>query len=174
MDLTPFHKLDIVLVCGLPKAGKSHFSRRYFQGTERRRINRREIRKSLYEMTHFGEKWLPEFFNEDEEALVKHTESRLLEHLLNQNTQILVDNISVTAGSRVRYIDLSTRYRKTIGCIFLDTPVRVCLNRNSRADTPLMETVITNLYAKKEIPTESEGFDRTLIIDNYWLDRENK
>jgi transcriptional regulator of acetoin/glycerol metabolism len=48
--------LDIVLVCGLPGSGKSHFSREYFQDSERDRVNRKEIHRMLYEMIHFGKK----------------------------------------------------------------------------------------------------------------------
>ena len=57
VDLGKLQNLDIVLVCGLPGSGKSHFARTFFLKSGRKRVNRKEIRRHLFEMTSFGQKW---------------------------------------------------------------------------------------------------------------------
>ena len=57
MDLERFQNLDIIVVCGLPGSGKSHFAGAHFSGSGRLRVNRKELRRLLFEMTHFGQKW---------------------------------------------------------------------------------------------------------------------
>jgi len=167
MDLTKFHSLDIILVCGLPGSGKSHFSRTFFRDTGRKRINRKEIRRLLYEMTTFGEKWSEELFNKHDESLVKHVERKMLEHLLQNKQKVLIDNTSVTSSSRKTYIDAAKQLRKTIGVIFLKIPVQKCLERNRSREDPIPDMVISNLSAAMELPKREEGFEEVLVIDNY-------
>jgi len=47
MDLRRFQDVDLVMVCGLPGSGKSHFAKTYFQASGRKRVNRKEIRRLL-------------------------------------------------------------------------------------------------------------------------------
>jgi len=167
MDRTRFDQLNMILVCGLPGSGKSHFSRSYFQNTDRKRINRKEIRRHLYEMLNFGAKWSEEYFNESDEFLVKHVERKTIEHLLQGNQKLLVDNTSVTRSSREAYVQLAKRMRCSVGVIFLDTPLKLCLERNMQGHDPIPAVALTNLSAALELPTEDEGFREVLIIDNY-------
>lgn len=96
MDLTKMHSLDIILIAGLPGSGKSQFAKTNFQSADRQRINRKEIRKMMYEMAHFGDAWKESYFNDHDEILVKHVERKIIEHLLQINKKVLIDNISVT------------------------------------------------------------------------------
>jgi len=57
MDLGRFQGIEIVLVCGLPGSGKSHFARTHFLQSGRKRINRKELRRLIFEMSNFGRKW---------------------------------------------------------------------------------------------------------------------
>ncbi|PKL16057.1 MAG: hypothetical protein CVV49_18255 [Spirochaetae bacterium HGW-Spirochaetae-5] len=166
-DLSSFHQFDIILVCGLPGAGKSHFSRREFMDKGRKRINRKEIRRLLYEMTNFGERWSEQDFSSVDEHLVKHTERKIIEHLLGSGEKILVDNTSVTTDSRKLYARIAERMNKSAGVIFLDTAVSVCMERNRHIDDPAPESVISKLAASKSLPVKSEGFKGILIVDNY-------
>lgn len=167
MKLQPFYELNIVLVCGLPASGKSHFSRRYFDRDERKRVNRKEIRKSLYRMTQFGREWREEYFDTGDEGLVKHVERRILEHLLHSGERVLVDNTSVSAASRRSYLNLARQMHRTIGVIFLHTPLKRCLERNGERTYQVPEVAISNLAAGIELPRADEGFDELLIIHEY-------
>ncbi len=167
MDLTKFNDLDIVVVCGLPGAGKSHFSKAYFEKTNRQRVSRSEIRRFLYEMTHFGAAWQTELFKEESEFLVKHTERKILEQLLQEKQKVLIDNTSVTVDSRKRYLELARTLKKSIGALFIHNPVQVCLKRNKQNKFGVPDIVISNLSTHIELPSTKEGFKEVMIIKDY-------
>jgi bifunctional polynucleotide phosphatase/kinase len=144
MDLSPFESLDVVLVCGLPGSGKSHFCRSRFQSSGRLRVNRKEIRRLLYEMLAFGKK--------------------IIEHLLQNRQKVLIDNTSVSASSRKSYVAIAQGMRKSIGLVFLDVPARRCLEQNRLREDPVPEMVISNLAAAVDPPRQDEGFQEVLIL----------
>ncbi|MEW5816004.1 MAG: ATP-binding protein [Spirochaetota bacterium] len=164
MDLSRFHSLDIVLVCGLPGAGKSYFSKKFFADSGRKRINRKEIRRLLYEMMMFGEKWKEEYFNEHDEFLVKHVERKILEHLLQNKNRVLLDNSSVTSSSRKIYSTIARQLNRSIGVIFLNASLKKCLERNRSREDFIPEVVVTNLSLTIELPKREEGFKEILIL----------
>ena len=166
-DLSKLLKLDIILVCGLPGAGKSYFSRKEFKGAGRKRVNRKEIRRMLFEMTNFGEKWSEQNFSSVDEHLVKHTERKMIEHLLTSGEKVLVDNTSVTPASRSLYVKIAKSMNKTIGVIFLDTDVSICIERNRLLEDPSPERIIARISAEKTLPVKSEGFNDILVLTEY-------
>ena len=167
MDLGRFQNLDVVLVCGLPGSGKSHFAGTHFAAGGRKRVNRKEIRRLLFEMTNFGKKWAETEFASNDEFLVKHVERKIIEHLLQTKQKILVDNTNISAESRKPFVAIAHQAGRSVGAIFLDTPVIRCLERNrARADS-LPERVISQLAAEKELPRPDEGFKEVLVIESY-------
>ena len=167
MDLNQFQNIDVVLVCGLPGSGKSHFARTHFLKSGRKRVNRKEIRRMLWEMTNFGEQWSEKVFAASDEILVKHVERKIIEHLLQSKQKLLVDNTSISADSRRQYLAVARQAGKSIGAIFLDTPVIRCLERNRSRPDSLPESVISNLAAGLEVPEIAEGYRAVLVLDSY-------
>lgn len=167
MDITRFKTLDALLVCGLQGAGKSHLAKSYFAGGGRKRVNRKEIRRLLYGMMNFGEPWKEEYFNDHDEILVNHVERKIVEHLLQNRQPVLIDDTNVTADARAEYVTAAKRLGRTIGVIFLDLPLKVCLERNRSREDQLSESIITNLYAQLELPSREEGFKELLILKSY-------
>ena len=167
MDLSNFHPLDIILVCGLPGSGKSEFSRQFFADSGRDRVNRKEIHRLLYEMIHFGKRWTEMEFDALDEHLVKHVERKIIEQLLQNNQKVLVDNTSVSESSRKAYISIAHQMRKSIGAIFLHTPPATCLQRNREREDPVPERVISNLAAEIDLPGTAEGFKEVLVLKDY-------
>ncbi|TVQ40287.1 MAG: ATP-binding protein [Spirochaetaceae bacterium] len=167
MKLEPFYQLDVVLVCGLPASGKSHFSERFFHRDNRKRVNRKEIRRNLHQMFEFGEQWKEEYFDNSDEGLVKHVERRILEHLLHSGKRVLVDNTSVSVSSRKSYLAIAHQMQKSIGVIFLNTPLKRCIERNNERALHVPDVIIANLSAAAELPRADEGFDERLIINEY-------
>jgi predicted kinase len=167
MELSRFQNLDIVLVCGLPGSGKSHFAGTHFKDSGRQRVNRKEIRRFLFEMTHFGAAWTEKEFASNDVFLVNHVERKIIEHLLQEKQKLLLDNTNISVESRKPYIALAHQAGKSIGAVFLDTPVIKCLERNrGRADS-MPETVISRLAAEKQLPDVAEGFKDVLVIASY-------
>jgi predicted kinase len=167
MELTRFQNLDIVLICGLPGSGKSHFARTHFQQSGRKRVNRKEIRRLLFEMTSFGQKWSEKDFATTDEFLVGHVERKIIEHLLQTKQKLLIDNTHVSRESRKPYVGIARQAGKSIGAIFLDTAVITCLERNRGREDAIPERLISRLAAEKELPEVSEGFKDVLVLDAY-------
>ncbi|MGA2974754.1 MAG: AAA family ATPase [Spirochaetia bacterium] len=167
MDIHRFQGFDIVLVCGLPGSGKSHFARTHFLQSGRKRVNRKEIRRLLFEMTTFGQKWSEKEFASNDEFLVKHVERKIIEHLLQAKQKLLIDNTNISTESRKQYLTIAHQTGKSIGAIFLDTPIIRCLERNRSREDAIPERVISNLAAEKELPEVSEGFKDVLVVDTY-------
>jgi tRNA uridine 5-carbamoylmethylation protein Kti12 len=167
MDLAKFQPLDIILICGLPGSGKSQFSKQFFADSGRDRVNRKEIHRLLYEMIHFGKKWTEKEFDALDDFLVKHVERKIIEHLLQNNQKVLVDNTSVSESSRRTYLGIAHQMHKTIGAIFLHTPPATCLERNRGREDPVPERAISNLAATIDLPRTEEGFKELLIIKDY-------
>jgi predicted kinase len=167
MELARFQNLDIILVCGLPGSGKSHFARARFQQSGRKRVNRKEIRRLLYQMTNFGQAWSEKDFDTNDEFLVGHVERKIIEHLLQEKKKLLIDNTHVSRESRKHYVAMARQAGKSIGAIFLDTAVITCLERNRGRADAIPERVISRLAAEKELPETSEGFKEVLVLDTY-------
>jgi tRNA uridine 5-carbamoylmethylation protein Kti12 len=172
-DFSKMHIFDIILVCGLPSSGKSYFARHEFATKERRRISRKEIRRFIYEMTNFGDKWSEQLFSSVEEPLVKHTERKMIEHLLSIGEKVLVDNTSITVDSRKLYTTIASRLNKTIGVIFIDADINRCIMRNRNSKDPIPENILPNLSAKKSLPDKREGFDAVMIVPDSALENQS-
>lgn len=164
MDLSKFDRLDIVLICGLYGSGKNEFAAKHFLGKDRSRISRSDIRKNMYEMTHFGEKWEAGLFSEENDALVKHIERRIVEHFLHLKKSILIINTYLTKKSRHGMIEAAHQMKKTVGAIFLNRSLDECLERNKRNVVVVPQEVIYNMHHRIEIPEKSEGFDEVAVV----------
>jgi predicted kinase len=164
LDLEELFYLDIVLICGLPACGKSQFAKTHFKSQDFKRINRKEIRRLLYEMTNFEDPWSEKEFSSVDEGLVKQIERKLLENLLQNDQKILVDNTSVSIASRKSYIQLASQFKKSIGVVFMNTPVQTCMERNRKKTDPVPERIISNLAAAIELPDSREGFKEIAVI----------
>jgi predicted kinase len=167
MDAQRFQGLDIVLVCGLPGSGKSHFASSHFKDSGRMRVNRKEIRRLLFEMTMFGKKWTEKDFASTDEFLVNHVERKIIEHYLQKKQKLLIDNTNISVDSRRQYLTIARQAGRSIGAIFLDTPVLRCLERNRAREDSQPERLISSLAAEKELPEASEGFKEVLVLDSY-------
>ena len=167
MELGRFQNLDMIVVCGLPGSGKSHFAGAHFSGTGRLRVNRKELRRLLFEMTHFGQKWTEKDFASSDEFLVGHVERKIVEHFLQGHKKLLIDNTSMSRESRKQYLTIARQTGKSIGAIFLDTPAARCLERNRSREDSVPERVISNLEAEKELPDIDEGYKEVMIVTGY-------
>ncbi|HET6452744.1 MAG TPA: AAA family ATPase [Spirochaetia bacterium] len=167
MDVQRFQALDIILVCGLPGCGKSHFAGANFGGTGRLRVNRKELRRLLFEMTHFGQKWSEKEFASSDEFLVSHVEKKIIEHFLQNHKKLLIDNTNMSRESRKHYVLIARQMGKTVGAIFLDTPIATCMERNRSREDAMPERLISNLAAEKELPEAAEGYREVLVVTGY-------
>lgn len=169
MTLEHFRKADMIIVCGLPGSGKSHFAGMYFRKSGIKRVNRKEIRKNFFEMFHFGEKWSDDKYHRVDESLVKYVEKKTIEHLLQAGEKVLIDNLSVSASSREMYTAIAAKNRKIISAIFINTDMATCIKRNRErsVDDVVPDHVIASLVADIQFPDKREGFKDVLVIEKY-------
>ena len=66
----------------------------------------------------------------NDEFLVKHVEKKIVEHFLQNHQKLLLDNTNISVESRKPYIAIAHQTGKSIGVVFLNTPVSQCLQRN--------------------------------------------
>ena len=107
----------------------------------------------------------PFVVDEHDEALVKHVERRIIEHLLHEGERVLIDNTSVTAESRSNYLKLASHYHKRAGVVFIQTPVHTCIERNQNHEDHIPDSVVVNLFASIEVPNHFEGFEKVLVVE---------
>ncbi len=154
--------MDILLVCGLYGSGKNQFAEKYFRHADYNRVSRNEIRRLIFEMTHFGERWQSEKFSEEDDVLVKHIERKILEHYLHNKRKVLVINTFATGKSRQRFVALAKEYKRTIGAVFINMPLEYCLSRYKEHNPTLPEIVLRSMATRIELPQKKEGFSEIL------------
>lgn len=167
MDLTAINTADIIMLGGLYGAGKSSFAKKYLYGKGRYRISRSEIRRHIYEMAHFGETWSGDKFSEEDDALVKHVERKMMEHYLHNKRKILLVNTFMSVKSRAGFLNIAKDTNHSISIIFLDTPLEKCNVQNNEEKSGVPSRVIYELNFKKELPATKEGFSKVMIINDY-------
>ena len=158
-------KLDVLLICGNYATGKSTLANKYFRSWKR--VNRNEIRRFLKSMMEHGAPEEEADFSPEMEHLVHHIELTIIKYLLEKNEKVLIDNTSVTRKSRKRYVQEVQRFGKSIGCVFIDAPVQLLLQRNAARPKAerVPESVISQLHAKHEHPRKDEGFSFYSMVD---------
>ena len=99
---------------------------------------------------------------------VKYIEKKMIEHLLFNNEKVLIDNISVSEKSRIDYINMASKMKKSISAVYVNTDMAVCLERNRDRDIAdaVSESLIANLSARAVFPEKREGFSEVVILNN--------
>lgn len=167
MTMEKIHNCNIVLLGGLYGSGKTEFAVKHFMNRSRYRLSRSEIRRLIFEMTNFGIKWTGDKFSEEDDVLVKHVERKISEHYLHNKRNILVVNTFVSVDSRSRFIKIAHEMKKTVGIVFLDTPIDLCLKNNERKASGVPTHVVHQLNVKKVLPVIKEGFNEVLIVTDF-------
>lgn len=103
-------------------------------------------------------------YNEVFADAVKYTNEhmdRLVKYAIDNNLSIIWDQTNLTAKKRKQILSkVPDSYRKI--AVFVDTPVNVALERNSKRSRTIPENIIKSMYMTLEPPTEDEGFDEVL------------
>jgi predicted kinase len=137
--------MELVLLVGLPGAGKTSFFRHRFAATHvlvsgdliRNRRNSR--RKQL----------------------------RRVAEALAAGRSVVVDNTNPTAAGRAEFVDLGKRHGTRVRCYFFPPDVALSLERNAqrkgRGRVP--PVAIYSAMKRMEEPSLREGFDRLYVVE---------
>jgi hypothetical protein len=124
---------ELILLIGIPAAGKSTFAREQLFDTHVR-LNLDMLRTRVKEM-------------------------RLLEACLKSRISCMVDNTNITRAGRARYIPLAktARFRVTGYC--LETSLETALRQNLQRERHVPNYAIEARHNDQELPTLEEEFD---------------
>ena len=127
--------MELVLLIGIPAAGKSTFYRRHLARTHFR-VNLDTLKKRSREL-------------------------RVVLGCIAERKPFAVDNTNVLADDRARYIPLAKAAGYRVVGYWFDCPVKDALNRNARRTGAawVPPHVIHTFQAKSEKPDWDEGFD---------------
>jgi len=133
-------KQEIVLLCGLPASGKSHFAKNNIVPLNYCYINRDTLKTPA--------------------KCVSTTNLALKE-----GKSVVIDNTNVSKADRLVYIDLAKKYNVSVRCLLFTCPLELCKHnshyRNFATDglVQIISTIAYNIMNKKyEKPLVNEGF----------------
>jgi predicted kinase len=144
--------MDVVVLIGLPGAGKSSFHRARYAGTH----------------VHVSKDLMKNARRKDEKQM------RLVDAALRSGRSVVVDNINPRPADRAPLIEIAHRLGATVTGILVAAPVAECLRRNAaregRARVPAVAIYVA--ARKLEPPSRAEGFDQVfearLADDGSW------
>ncbi|AMW28232.1 AAA family ATPase [Arthrospira platensis] len=150
----------IVLIIGLPASGKSFIAERLSQGSRFQRwVSTDRIRQRLFGDESVQGPWL-----------------QIWAQICAELEQAVADMVDViydaTNAQRRRRRDLIAQVRgfgfQSVGGLWVNTPLEVCLARNERRSRQVPQGVILQMYRQltDAPPSLNDGFDRLIEIQN--------
>lgn len=131
---------QLIICRGLPASGKSDFAKQWVleDPINRVRINMDDIRNML------GKYWVPE-----REPLVREIQLQIFISCINNLKDIIIDNTNMNPIA----VEVLIEAVEDTGYVveykdFFDTPLSVCIERDSKRENPVGEKVIRNFFEK--------------------------
>ncbi len=147
---------DLVLVAGIQGSGKTHLTGARFKG--RVRLNKDHLRVAHKEMSTMEPGWDQEHYDPQVGPLLHEFELELLRFHLSRGEKVVIDDTNTKVFLRQDYIRTARVMRKTVGIVFLVTPLEICLARNRTRDNVVPESVVRDYHRQLELPSLEEGF----------------
>lgn len=139
----------LIVLCGLPGSGKSTYAKYLTESGRFEWVSTDLIRKALYG-------------NESAQGNSKEVFSSAfftLRALGNDKQSCVFDATNITSRARRRVVQECRSYYDLIICKYIDTPLDVCLQRNSQRERVVPKEVILRMHHNFTMPSREEGFD---------------
>lgn len=141
---------QITIMFGLPRSGKTTYIKN--NNNKDVVISADTIRLLVYNQRFWS----------DGEPLVWYIRGIMLKNLLQQGSDIIIDETNTTIKRREAIIKLAKQYGYTINCVVIDCPAEECKERaiidNQKDLIPIIESMAKGL----EYPDISEGIDNII------------
>ena len=139
----------LIVLCGLPGSGKSTYANYLTESGHFECVSTDQIRKELYgsENTQGNGKevFTTAFLHLQAYGLVKKN--------------CVFDATNITPRARKKVVQGCRKYYDLIICKYINTPLDVCLHRNSRRERIVPTEVILRMANNFVMPSREEGFD---------------
>jgi predicted kinase len=152
----------IYLLCGCPGSGKSTYAKAHIDDKSAW-ISRDKIRFSMVSEDE-------EYFSKEKEvfnAFIKEIKKAIMNDLIEN---IYIDATHINEASRNNLLDkILWSVRDELNVIYFDTPLDICLKRNSNRSgrERVPDSVITRMFKSSRIPTNNEKYKyKNIIIVN--------
>lgn len=139
----------LIVMCGLPGSGKSTYANYLTESGRFASVSTDQVRKELY-----GDENIQGNGKEVFTTAFKH----LRTYGLFKNNCVF-DATNISQHTRKRVIKECRNYYDLIICKYIDTPLEVCLHRNSQRERVVPKEVIIRMYKQFTMPSREEGFD---------------
>lgn len=161
--------MELIMMCGIPCAGKSSYIRR---GTENTDVFDEYVILSTDDYIEEYAKANGKTYNEVFDDVIGEATTRMyqdLELAIQRGKSIIWDQTNVSRKSRIKKLKkIPDTYTKT--AVVLPITLEEAIIRNSqRANKFIPRSVITRMYHQFEMPTEDEGFDVIMTHDGSHL-----
>src|SRR4051812_19559394 len=135
--------MELVVLIGLPGAGKSSFHRSRYAGTH----------------VHVSKDLLGRGARRNDEK-----QMRLVESALRSGRSVVVDNTNPRRADRAPLLDIARRLGARAVAILVEAPVAECLRRNAAREGKARVPAVAIFVAAKKLqaPSRDEGFDEVL------------
>ena len=129
----------VILARGIPGSGKTYWAKQWVleEPTRRVRINMDDIRNML------GKYWVPE-----REPMVKRIKENVIYNALDFGYDVVIDNMNLNPKEIASinkivsgYPEYNIEFKD-----FFDTPLDICIERDSKRDNPIGAKTITEIY----------------------------
>lgn len=127
----------VIIMQGIPGSGKSYFAKNFVTGkTDWVRINRDDLRNMR------GDYWIP-----SQEKLITDWELCCLECALKKGLNIIYDSTNLNPKTLKVVTNVISKYENyEIEFKLMDTPLDVCIERDSKREKPVGAMVIKRFY----------------------------
>lgn len=139
----------LIVMCGLPGSGKSTYTKYITDSGHFECVSTDQIRKRLYGDENIQGNGKEVF---DTAFLQLQTFGLAKKHCV-------FDATNITQKARRRVVQECRNYYDLIVCKYIDTPLEVCLHRNSQRERVVPKEVILRMANQFTMPSREEGFD---------------
>lgn len=175
------------MMCGLPGSGKSTYAK-HLKGEI---VSSDVMRETLFgtSLKMFTEEFISEEIKSyDTENLTSKelylVKSKIASNkiftlvdqlaidLLSSGESVVYDATNLYRKYRVKTIEKVRPYADQIICIFMDTRIDDCIDRNANRENSVPVNVITRMKSAMEFPKYFEGFDQIYTIRSVYKGRK--
>jgi predicted kinase len=131
---------SLIILRGLPGSGKSTYAMNLVQTTDTVRVNRDDLRKSL-----FGGEGI---LSADKEGMITRVQQSIAVHALRAGRDVVVDDTNLRAKYVRAWMDLAHENGAIPTIVPFNTPLLTCIANDAARERTVGEQVIKMLYLK--------------------------